>query len=132
VQEAVAEGSATKRDMDFGLGGWGGGVAGVGGGYQDTEVGKIVAAAFLDAHNNLVAQMQAMRPEAVEMQKAAGGGYQTTAGVNFRAGPSTSASVLGTLPAGARVVPTGETRGSWWAVEANGREGWIHSNFIAR
>ncbi|MDZ7810203.1 MAG: hypothetical protein U5L11_08710 [Arhodomonas sp.] len=30
--------------------------------HQDTEIGKIVTAAFVDAHNNLVTQMGAMRP----------------------------------------------------------------------
>lgn len=61
VQQAVAEGSAKKSDVGFGLGGiiGAGSVgAGVGGGsYTSTDIGKIVMAAFVDGHNKLVAQL---------------------------------------------------------------------------
>ena len=55
---SIAEGSARKRDIGFALGGAGlsagfGGVAG--GAYTNTDIGKIVSAAFLDAYNKLVA-----------------------------------------------------------------------------
>lgn len=129
IQEAVAEGSATKRDIGWGAGGFGGVIGAVGGGYQDTEVGKIVAAAFLDAHNKLVAQVQATRPAA---EREVGGGYRTTSAVNFRSGPSTDAPILTTLPAGASVLPTGEKQGSWWQIEAEGKTGWLHADYITR
>lgn len=61
VQEAVAEGRATKSDMGFSLGGGlgGGGVLGAAGGgaYKSTDMNKIVVAAFLDAYNKLVLQV---------------------------------------------------------------------------
>ena len=59
VQEAIATGSASKNDMSFGGFGFGGGVGGLGGGYESTDIGKIVTAAFLDAFNNLVTQLDA-------------------------------------------------------------------------
>ncbi len=60
VQVAVAEGSAKKRDIGFGGGGFAGVVGAAGGAYEDTEVGKITAAAFMDAHNKLVTQLRAI------------------------------------------------------------------------
>ncbi len=63
VQEAVAEGSARKADIGFGLGGLlaGGtlGAAAGGGNYASTDIGKIVMAAFVDGHNKLVQQLAA-------------------------------------------------------------------------
>jgi hypothetical protein len=73
VQSGVAEGSAQVRDFGGagGLGGWGGGVAGLVGlsGYGNTDEGKLIAAALLDAHNKLVAQVQATRPNELYEQR---------------------------------------------------------------
>lgn len=129
VQEAVAEGSASKKDIGFGGFGWIGGVAGGGGSYESTDIGKITAAAFMDAHNKLVTQLGATTPATETMD---GGGYMTAAGVNFRSGPSTQAPILMSLPKETPLMPTGQKEGNWWEVEANGRTGWIHSNFITR
>ncbi len=73
VQVGVSEGSAKVRDFGggVGLGGWGGGVAGMGGvsGYGNTAEGKLVAAALMDAQNKLVAQIQATRPNDLYEQR---------------------------------------------------------------
>ncbi len=65
VQIAVAEGSAKVKDFGggAGLGGWGGGVAGIGGigGYGNTAEGKLIAAALLNAYNNLTEQVMALQ-----------------------------------------------------------------------
>jgi len=72
-QMGVAEGSAKVTDFGGGggLGGWGGGVAGMVGvsGYGNTAEGKLIAAALLDAHNKLVAQVQATRPNDLYEQR---------------------------------------------------------------
>jgi len=130
VQEAVAEGSASKSDIGFGGLGFAGVVGGLGGAYEDTEVGKIVAAAFLDAHNKLVTQLGAIPAD--QGGNADNAGYRTVRGVNFRSGPSTSAPIITTLAKGTPVLPTGAKQGAWWEVEANGRTGWLHSNYIGR
>ena len=61
VQEAVAEGSASKRDIGFNVGALLIGVvvraAGGGGSYASTDIGKIVMVAFVDGLNKLVAQI---------------------------------------------------------------------------
>lgn len=130
VQEAIAEGSASKRDVGFGGGGFLGTVGGFGGAYEDTDIGKITTAAFLDAHNKLVNQLGAI--PAGEAAAADNAGYMTSTAVNFRSGPNTSAPVISTLQKGATVMPTGEKQGSWWQVEAQGRTGWLHSDYITR
>ena len=59
VQEAAVEGSATKSDIALGGFGWMKS-AGVGGGvYESTDIEKVIAIAFTDAHNKLVAQLLA-------------------------------------------------------------------------
>lgn len=66
VQTAVSEGSASVTDFGgaAGLGGWGGGMAGFGAisGYSNTAEGKLIAAALMDAYNNLVVQVRASNP----------------------------------------------------------------------
>jgi peptidoglycan hydrolase-like protein with peptidoglycan-binding domain len=72
-QVGVSEGSAKVRDFGggAGLGGWGGGVAGIAGvsGYGNTAEGKLIAAALMDAHNKLVAQIQATNPNQLYEQR---------------------------------------------------------------
>lgn len=73
VQVGVSEGSAKVRDFGGmgGLGGWGGGVAGIAGvsGYGNTAEGKLIAAALMDAHNKLVAQIGATQPSDLYEQR---------------------------------------------------------------
>ena len=58
LQDAVAEGTAKKKDLTFGGGGIGAGFIGGGGAYASTDVGKIVTFAFMDAHNKLVVALK--------------------------------------------------------------------------
>jgi hypothetical protein len=127
VQEAIAQGSATKSDLDIGGFGWIGGVAGGGGAYQSTDIGKLTAVAFMDAHNNLVGQLGGVSEANVN-----NAGYLVAANVEFRAGPSDNAPSLATLYEGTEIVATGVKNGSWWEVEALGKTGWVHSDFITR
>ena len=56
--EQVAAATGSARTTDLGLGGLAfGGMGGAGGmGWSNTNEGKVIAAAFLDAHNKLVVQ----------------------------------------------------------------------------
>lgn len=64
VQESVASGQAsgTSFSLGGGFGGFGGGVAGLGGagGYENTDQGKVVMGAMVDAFNHLVPQITAL------------------------------------------------------------------------
>lgn len=79
-QVAAATGSARTTDLGVGglvLGRLGGGA---GAGWSNTNEGKVIAAAFLDAHNQLVAQVRALQakelppPVPAATQSRAGGG----------------------------------------------------------
>ena len=63
--EQVAAATGAARTTDLGVGGLVlgkiGGTAGVG--WSNTNEGKVIAAAFLDAHNQLVVQVRALQPK---------------------------------------------------------------------
>lgn len=85
VQVAASEGSASKTDFGgmaalFGSHG-GGGV----GGYQNTPQGKVIAAAFMDAYNQMVRSLRNYRAQSVQGQGLGGGGRL---GVDGGASPS--------------------------------------------
>ncbi len=52
-----------------------------------------------------------------------------THGANMRAQPAANATVVATLKRGDVVVP-GEVRGSWTAVLAGGKQGWVFSTYL--
>jgi curli biogenesis system outer membrane secretion channel CsgG len=54
VQVAAAEGSTKKADLGLGAGLFGGSGGAAGGGYGNTNEGKIIAAAFLDNYDGVV------------------------------------------------------------------------------
>ncbi len=74
--EQVAAATGSARTTDLGLGGLAfGGMGGVGGvGWSNTNEGKVIAAAFLDAHNKLVVQARDLMakdlPPSVATKKA--------------------------------------------------------------
>lgn len=74
VQVAVSEGSASKTD--FGLSALlrGSSAAGAAGAYSNTEQGKVIAAAFADAYNNMVRAARQYQPQRVKGQGLGGGG----------------------------------------------------------
>jgi len=85
VQIAASEGSASKTDF----GGFGalGGMSGAGGlgGYTRTAEGKVIAAAFMDAFNQIVVSLRDYKAQTVQGQGLGGGGRL---GVDGAAAPS--------------------------------------------
>ncbi|MEW6312992.1 MAG: CsgG/HfaB family protein [Pseudomonadota bacterium] len=66
VQEGVAEGSAKSSDIGIGAAFFGGLGAAGGMGYSNTDEGKVVAAALMDAVNKLIPHMQSLQvPQAM-------------------------------------------------------------------
>src|SRR5439155_1318523 len=72
----VAEGVAQKTDIGFELGGggggWGGFGAAAGGGYGNTEIGKVITAAYFNAFVDLVGYLQHNAPSGAQVKQAAG------------------------------------------------------------
>ena len=74
VQVAASEGSAAKSDLNL-FGGLVGGGGGAGlGGYTNTPQGKVIAAAFMDAFNQMVRSLRNYRAQSVQGQGLGGGG----------------------------------------------------------
>jgi curli biogenesis system outer membrane secretion channel CsgG len=132
----VAEGTAQKTDISFGGGGggWGGsGYLGVaGGGYSDTDIGKVISAAYFNAFVDLVGYMQNSAPTGAEASANAGiQAYTVKSVLVLRQQPNTSAKAVRSFAAGDLVYPTGQKNGIWWEVDdETGNRGWVSSAFI--
>lgn len=90
VQVAAAEGSASKTDfgaMGRFMGGSGGARLG---GYSNTAEGKVIAAAFMDAFNQMVRSLRNYRAQTVKGQGLGGGGRLSVDG----AAPPSQTSAL--------------------------------------
>lgn len=129
-QEYVAEGTAQKTNVSFGAGGFGGALAGVGGGYSNTDQGVVISAAYLNAFNDMVAHLQGVQPgdaaAAAPIQT-----YVAKQAIALRAEPSPKGKVLRTFAVGDSVFPTGQKNGVWWEVDdENGNRGWVSSAMI--
>lgn len=132
-QVAMAEGHATKTDVGWrgGVGVFNGLLAGAGvRGYANTEIGQVVTLAYLQAYNDLVAQLgglpanasDANAPQAVTMAKPG----------RLLAQPDGSGTPLRELDVGALLYPTGARQGVMWEVEDElGNRGWVSSSLLA-
>ncbi|HWU04308.1 MAG TPA: SH3 domain-containing protein [Novosphingobium sp.] len=129
---ATVEGYAAKNDLSFGGGGGlgffsGVGVGVVGGGYDNTDIGRIVTLAFIDAYAKLVDQLGGIQPGGEGTAEAAPAKtFLTLGAVAMRRAPAANGAVIRSLPAGATVYPTGKKDGLWWEVaDENDNVGWV-------
>jgi curli biogenesis system outer membrane secretion channel CsgG len=127
----IAEGNAQKSDVSFGggggMGGWSGFGALAGSGYTDTDIGKVISAAYFNAFVELVHYMQSQAPgqAAANAPTAA---EQTTMSVALHTSPSPAAPVSVSLTGGSLVYPTGQRNGVWMEVDdEHGNRGWMPS-----
>jgi curli biogenesis system outer membrane secretion channel CsgG len=126
---AFAEGSASKKDISFGGGGWSGFGGAVGGGYEDTEVGKVVTYAFLDAYRQIVGQLGGVTTNAA--QDAPKETFKVRKDVVMHRSPAESSSKVRDLEKGMLVYPLGGKEGMWWEIEdENGNVGWVENDHL--
>jgi curli biogenesis system outer membrane secretion channel CsgG len=130
---ATVQGHAKKTDLGWGAGGgafFGGFAAAGASSYANTEIGQVVAMAYLDALKKLVVEVKAAAPDAkadnvsqsVTMSKP--GRLYTKADLK--------SAVVRDLDAGTMLYPTGEKLGIWWKVSDElGNEGWVPSGVLA-
>ena len=85
VQVAASEGSAAKTDFGAFGAAFGSSAAGGVGGYTNTAQGKVIAAAFMDAYNQMVRSLRQYKAQTVQGQGLGGGGRL---GVDGGAAPS--------------------------------------------
>jgi curli biogenesis system outer membrane secretion channel CsgG len=134
---AVQDGYAAKNSLSFGGGGggfWGaGGAALVGGGYDNTDIGRIVTLAFIQAYSKMVTDLGLLTAGAAGTAEAAPTRTFTAQGpVAMRATAVAGGKVIRTLPAGSIVYPTGTKNGLWWEVaDDNDNVGWVLNTKLA-
>lgn len=132
-QVAMAEGHASKTDV-----GWRGGgghlvgalVAGGASGYANTEIGQVVAQAYIQAYSDLVAQLGGLPTDA----SAANVGQAVTLdrpGRLLKSADGRGGAVRDLEP-GMLLYPTGTREGSMWEVEDEvGNRGWVNSTQLS-
>jgi curli biogenesis system outer membrane secretion channel CsgG len=122
------EGNAANSNFTWGgIGFLGGGGAGLGG-YTDTDIGRVVTVAFIDAYTKLVSQLGVLDASGAAAAAAPNESYRVTQTTALRAGAGTGAT-LRSLRQGAVVYPTGERQGMWWRVhDENDNDGWVNND----
>jgi len=128
---AVTEGYASKSDLSWGLGAGGFGAGALGGGsYENTEIGRIVSQAFIQAYTDMVMQMGGLEGGSAA-QEAPIQTYTVQQAATLRSRPN-GGSVVRALPAGLRLYPTGNRDGVWWEVlDDNDNLGWVLNERLA-
>jgi curli biogenesis system outer membrane secretion channel CsgG len=131
TESFAAEGNARNRNWTWGgVGFLGGGGVGLGG-YTDTEIGRVVTIAFIDAYTQLVMQLGVLDTSQSAAAAAPQRTFRTTQATPLRSRPG-GGQTLRNLPVGATVYPTGERDGMWWRVaDENDNEGWVNNDFLA-
>ena len=128
-QVALEQGHAKKTDIGWGAGGgafWGGFAGAGASSYANTDIGQVVAMAYLDAYTKLVNDVRANAPDAkadnvqqsVTMAKP--GKMYTDANLK--------SPIVRELDPGMMLYPTGDKMGVWWKVtDELGNAGWVVS-----
>lgn len=133
----VQDGYAAKSNTSFGVGGGGffggGGVAAVGGGYDNTDIGRVVTLAFIQAYSKMVTELGLVQPgDAGTAQASPTKTFTAQAPVAMRAAPVATAKAIQTLQPGSIVYPTGKKEGLWWEVaDENDNVGWVLNTKLA-
>ena len=144
VQVAAAEGSTKKADLRLGAGLFGGGFGAAGGGYGNTNEGKIIASAFMNNYNELVLAVRndpSLQRNVGSLKDEAAKGGTTKAGAVFNEGDvlapkignvpmyadaSDKSKVIGTFARADEMIVSGEIKGDYVKVtNAAGNTGWV-------
>jgi hypothetical protein len=150
VQVAAAEGSTRKADMRLGAGLFGGGVGAAGGGYGNTNEGKIIAAAFMDNYNKVVGVVRGdptlQRNVGTLKEEAAGGGSRKAgavfnegdvvgpkiAGIKLYSAPDETSKVVATLARTDELIVDGGEQNGFVKVQGASAAGWIKITMISK
>ena len=123
---AVQDGYAVKNDIGWGAGGGWGFAGAVGGGYEDTDIGRIVTLSFINSYTKMVTDLGLLSTDVSAAQAAPSKTFVASRVVNLRATPAPGGKLLRALPAGSIVYPTGKKQDMWWEVaDENDNVGWV-------
>ncbi len=130
-QVALEQGHADKTDVGWSGGGgagfWGGFAAGGASGYANTEIGQVIALAYLNAYSKMVADLQKNAPnaQADNVQQA----VRVEGETKLYSQANLHSSIVRTLRPGMMLYPTGDKVGIWWKVSDElGNLGWVVSS----
>lgn len=131
-QVAFAQGNASKTNVGWngaGLGFAGLLVAGGASSYSNTEIGRVIATAYLKAFTDLVAEVNTMQHD-VKADNVNQSVTMTKPGRMY-IGPDIKSEVVRDLEPGAMLYPTGEKQDVYWKVSDElGNEGWVPSTLF--
>jgi hypothetical protein len=123
---SVAEGYAVKNDIGWGAGGGLGFAGAVGGGYEDTDIGRIITLSFINAYSKMIGDLGLLSDAGPAAAAAPSKTFVATRVTNLRATPLAAGKLIRALPAGAIVYPTGKKQELWWEVaDENDNVGWV-------
>ncbi|WP_375391387.1 CsgG/HfaB family protein [uncultured Sphingomonas sp.] len=130
---ATEDGYAAKNNLSIAGGGFFAVAGGVGGGYDNTDLGRIVTLSFIQAYAKLVNDLGGITPgDAGTAQAAPSKTFTAQGPVAMRATAMASGRLVRTLPPGATVYPTGKKEGMWWEVaDENDNVGWVLNSRLA-
>jgi curli biogenesis system outer membrane secretion channel CsgG len=124
------EGHAAKNDLSWGAGGGIGFGGAVGGGYEDTDIGKIVTQAFIVSYAEMVNNLGGIDIGGKEAAPSRSFTVQTA--TTLRSAPNPTGKVMRALPVGLTVYPTGNKDGMYWEVaDDNDNVGWVKNDSLA-
>jgi curli biogenesis system outer membrane secretion channel CsgG len=133
-QISLQQGHAKKTDMGWSAGGGGGGffggfAAGGASSYANTEIGKLVTMAYLEAFAKLVDDVKQIQPDA-KADNASQSVAMAKPGKMYDK-PNVKGKVVRDLDVGMTLYPNGEKEGIWWkASDELGNEGWVPSTLF--
>jgi hypothetical protein len=125
---AMSDGHAARTDLGWGAGSGPATFGGaVGGGYEDTEIGRVVTLSFIDSYAKLVASL-GLTPGSPSAAAPATT-FVATRPTLIRAAPEPKGEVLRSLKPGATVFPTGRRQDGFWEVaDETEMVGWVRSD----
>lgn len=148
VQVASAEGSTRKADLRLGAALFGGGGGAVGGGYGNTNEGKIIAAAFMDNYNKIVSVVrsdESLQRDVGTLKQEAGTRMVAgevfnegdvvmpkIANVKLLAGATDGSKVVATLARDAELVVIGPEKDGFLNVQSSAATGWVKKVLVTR
>jgi hypothetical protein len=124
------EGHAAKNDLSWGAGGGIGFGGAVGGGYEDTDIGKIVTQAFIVSYAEMINNLGGV--DIGGKASAPSRSFTVQTATTLRSAPNTTGKVVRALPVGLTVYPTGNKDGMYWEVaDDNDNVGWVKNDALA-
>ncbi|WP_421738836.1 SH3 domain-containing protein [Caulobacter sp.] len=127
---SVSEGYAVKNDINWSAGGRLDFAGAVGGGYEDTDIGRIITLSFINAYAKMIGDLGLLAEGGAATAPAKSFAAQRP--VALRAAPLASGKLVRTIPPGAVVYPTGKKQELWWEVtDENDNVGWVLNTGLA-